>query len=204
MLRAAAAALVLPVLAGVASAQSAPIKLALVNTQELMAAAPGRAAAEATLNKEGDAYRVQIQKMQDSINAMLAKYQKDEPTLTAPVKDTRQKAIQSLETELQAQSLKFQQQFAARQTEVMAPITDAVKKVLDDIRVEGGYTAILANDAQSSSIVSYDKNIDITDRVVSRLRATAPAAAKTADSTKKPGAPAAPAGVTRPPKPPTQ
>jgi outer membrane protein len=201
MLRATVIALVLSATAGAVQAQGT-VKIGLVNTQALMEAAPGRAAAEATLTKEGDGYRAQITKMQDSINALLAKYQKDEPTLSATAKDTRQKAIQSMETDFQATQLKFQQQFAARQTEVMAPITDAVKKVLDDIRAEDGFTMILSNDPQTTNVVSFDKNMDITDRVVSRLRAT-PVKAIVADPKKPAGAPATPAGVTRP-KPPAQ
>lgn len=199
MLRATVIALVLSSVAGVAHGQG--IKIAFVNSQALMPAAPGYAAAESTLSKEGEGFRTTLQKMQDSVNAMLTKYQKDEPTLSAAVKDKQQKAIQALETDLQAKQLQFQQQFAARQNEVMAPITDAVKKVLDDIREEGGYAMILDNAPGASNIVSADKNLDITDRVVSRLRAT-PAQIK-ATTPAKPGAPASPAGVTRP-KPPTQ
>jgi outer membrane protein len=203
MLRATVIALVLSVVAGVAHAQTAPIKIAYVNTQALMEAAPGRAQAESILTKEGEGYRAQIQKMQDSINTLLSAYQKAEPTLSATAKDTRQKAIQALETDFQATQLKFQKAYADRTTEVMAPITDAVKKVLDDIRVEDGYTFILSNDPQTTIIVSADKNLDITDRVVSRLHATPATAVKAADTKK--GAPPAPAGVTRPPvKPPTQ
>jgi outer membrane protein len=143
--------------------------------------------------------------MQDSINGLLSKYQKDEPTLTAAVKDSRQKAIQALETEFQAKQVQFQKQFDDRTKEVMAPITDQVKKVIDDIRVEDGYAIILDNAPGAGNIVSADKNLDITDRVVSRLRAT-PAAKIAAPAATKPGAPASPAGVTgRPPvKPPTQ
>jgi outer membrane protein len=199
MLRATVIALVLSSVAGVAYGQG--IKIAFVNSQALMPAAPGYAAAESTLSKEGEGFRATLQKMQDSVNAMLTKYQKDEPTLTATVKDTRQKAIQSLETDLQAKQLQFQQQFAARQNEVMAPVTDAVKKVLDDIREEGGYAMILDNAPGASNIVSADKNLDITDKVVSRLRAT-PATVKAAPAA-KPGAPSTPAGVTRP-KPPIE
>jgi len=199
MFRATVIALVLSVAAGAAHGQG--IKIAFVNSQALMPAAPGYAAAEATLSKEGEGFRTQLQKMQDSVNAMLTKYQKDEPTLSAAVKDSRQKAIQSLETDLQAKQLQFQQQFAARQNEVMAPVTDAVKKVLDDIREEGGYAMIFDNAPGASNIVSADKNLDITDKVVSRLRAT-PASTKAAPAP-KPGAPSSPAGVTRP-KPPTQ
>lgn len=202
MFRATVIAFVLSSLAGVAQAQ---IKIAFVNSQALMEAAPGRPAAESLLTKEGESYRSQLTKLQDSVNAMLTKYQKDEPTLTAATKDSRQKAIQALETDLQAKQLQFQQAFAQRQSEVMAPVTDVVKKVLDDIRNENGYAMILDNAPGASNIVSADKNLDITDKVVSRLRATAaPVRATTTTTPQKPaGAASSPAGVTRP-KPPTQ
>jgi outer membrane protein len=189
--------------AGVTKAQQAPLKIAYINSQVLLDAAPGRAQAESLLMKEGEGFRTQLQKMQDSVNNLYAKYQKDEPTLTASKKEDRQKAIQSLETDLQATQLKFQQQFEQRKNEVMAPITDVVKKVIDDVREEGGYAMILDNAPGASVIVSADKNLDITDRVVSRLRATAKPTLPTAASP-KPGAPASPAGVTKPIKPPTQ
>ena len=203
-LRATTLALLISGLGSIASAQ-APIKIAFVNSQALMEAAPGRQAATDLLTKEGQGYQSQLQKMQDSINGLLTKYQKDEPTLSAAAKDTKQKAIQALETEFQAQQLKFQKQFDDRTKEVMAPITDQVKKVIDDIRVEDGYAIILDNAPGAGNIVSADKNLDITDRVVSRLKAT-PAVKVAAPAATKPGAPASPAGVTgRPPvKPPTQ
>jgi len=191
-------------LSSTATAQ-APIKIAFVNSQALMEAAPGRAAATDMLTKEGQGFQTALQKMQDSINGLLSKYQKDEPTLTAAVKESKQKAIQALETEFQAKQVQFQKQFDDRTKEVMAPITDQVKKVIDDIRVEDGYAIILDNAPGAGNIVSADKNLDITDRVVSRLRAT-PATKIAAPAATKPGAPASPAGVTgRPPvKPPTQ
>jgi outer membrane protein len=199
MFRATVIALVLSSIAGVAQAQ---IKIAFVNSQALMEAAPGRPAAESLLTKEGEGYRAQLTKLQDSVNALLTKYQKDEPTLTAATKDSRQKAIQALETDLQAKQLQFQQAFAQRQSEVMAPITDVVKKVLDDIRNENGYAMILDNAPGASNIVSADKNLDITDKVVSRLRATA-APVRATTTPQKPGAATSPAGVTRP-KPPSK
>jgi len=203
ILRATALALLMSGFSGVATAQQ-PIKIAFVNSQALMEAAPGRAAATDLLTKEGQGFQTALQKMQDSINGLLAKYQKEEPTLTAAAKDAKQKVIQGLETEFQAKQLQFQKQFDDRTKEVMAPITDQVKKVIDDIRVEDGYAIILDNAPGAGNIVSADKNLDITDRVVSRLRATP--AAKIAAPATKPGAPASPAGVTgRPPvKPPTQ
>jgi len=205
--RATTLALLISGFAGVAGAQQATIKIAYVNSAALMEAAPGRAAATDLLNKEGQGYQVQLQKMQDSINGMYSKYQKDEPTMSAAAKEAKQKSIRDLEQAFQAKQLEFQKAFDDRTKEVMAPITDQVKKVIDDIRVEDGYAIILDNAPGAGNIVAADKNLDITDRVVSRLRAT-PAAKLATPATApatKPGAPAAPAGVGKPPvKPPTK
>jgi outer membrane protein len=110
------------------------------------------------------------------------------------VKDKETKALQALEQELQTKNTQFQQQYDQRKQEVLAPITDMVKKVLDDLREEGNYSMILMNDPGQTPIVSADKNLDITDKAISRLRATKAPAIPAA----KGGAPSAPAGVTRP------
>jgi len=177
------------------------MKIAYVNTQALMEAAPGRDSATAILTREGNAFQAQLSKLQDSVNARLTKFQKDEPTMTAANKDKETKALQALEQELQTKNQTFQQQYDQRKQEVLAPITDMVKKVLDDLREEGNYAMILMNDPGQTPIVSADKNLDITDKAISRLRATkAPVIPAT-----KAGAPAGPAGVTRPgPKPPVK
>lgn len=201
--RATTIALLISGLAAGAGAQ-APIKIAYVNSQALMEAAPGRAQATDLLNKEGQTFQTQLQKMQDSINGLYTKYQKDEPTMSAATKESRQKTIRDLETSFQAKQLEFQKAFDDRTKEVMAPITDQVKKVIDDIRVEEGYAIILDNAPGAGNIVAADKNLDITDKIVSRLRAT-PAGKIAAPAAAKPGAPASPAGVGKPPvKPPTQ
>ena len=204
--RATTIALLIAGVAGGAGAQQAPIKIAYVNSAALMEAAPGRAAAADLLNKEGAGYQTQLQKMQDSVNALYTKYQKDEPTMSAATKESRQKTIRDYEAAMQAKSAEFQKVYDEHTKEVMAPITDQVKKVIDDIRVEEGYAIILDNAPGAGNIVSADKNLDITDKIVSRLRAT-PAAKLVAPNatTTKPGAPASPAGVGKPPiKPPTQ
>ena len=192
----------LPTVSGVAAARAQALKIAYVNTQALMEAAPGRDSATAILTREGNAFQSQLQKLQDTVNARLSKFNKEEPTMTPAAKDKETKAIQAREPELKTQNQQFQQQYDQRKQEVLAPITDLVKKVLDDLREEGNYSLILMNDPGQTPIVSADKNLDITDKAISRLRATkAPAI----PATPKGGAPAAPAGVgSKPPKPPAR
>ena len=174
--------------------QSAPtaFRMAFVNTNVLLDNAPGKTQAESTYARETRAYGDQLKKMSDSLNAMFTSYQKQEPTLTATQKETRQKALRDLQQQLQDKQQQLTQQAQQRQNELMAPIMEQVKKVLDDIRTEDGYSMIMTGDPQL--ILSYDKNLDITDRVVARLKTIAAMPTKV-------GAPvSAPAGVTRKPQ----
>lgn len=198
ILRAAPVALALAaVFSATAQAQQASFKIAYVNTAALLESAPGRAEAEATFQRETDTFRQQLKTLSDSLNTVIGAYQKAEPALSAAQKTTRQKSIQEMEQRFQERQNQLQQQAQQRQNELMAPIMEQVKTVLDQIRTEDGYAMIIANDPGQSVIVSADKNLDITDRVVARLK-TLSAPKPTA-----PGAAPAPSGVTRP-KPPTE
>ena len=116
---------------------SAPsqFKIAFVNAAVLLDNAPGKTQAESTYARETRGYGDQLKKMSDSLNTMFAAYQKQEATLTATQKETRQKAMRDLQQQLQEKQQQLAQQAQARQNELMAPIMEQVKKVLDDIRV---------------------------------------------------------------------
>ena len=175
------------------SSTTSQFRIAFVNTAILLDNAPGRSQAESTYARETRGYTDQLKKMNDSLNTLFTAYQKAEPTLTAAQKETRQKAMRDLQTSLQDKQQQLSQQAQQRQNELMAPIMEQVKKVLDDIRTEDGYSMIITGDP--NLILSYDKNLDITDRVVARLRTVA------STPTPKTGAPvSAPAGVTRKPR----
>ena len=170
-------------------------RIAFVNMAILLENAPGRVQAESTYARELRGFGDQVKKMSDSLNNMFSVYQKQEASLTATQKEAKQKTMRDYQEQLQEKQQQLTQQAQQRQNELMAPIMEQVKKVLDDIRTEDGYSMILTGDPQL--ILSYDKNLDITDRVVARLRTVA----ATPSSVPKPGAPvSAPAGVTRKPQ----
>ena len=194
-------------LAAAAVRAQACTKIAYVNTQVLMEAAPGRIAAESLLNKMGEGFRSALAREQDSAQKLLASYQKTSATMTAAAKDKAEKDLQALETDLQTKNQTYQQQFDAKRQEVLAPINDLVKSVLDGLLTEGCYAMILDNAPGASVIVAADKNLDITDKAVSKLRMQPAPKIKASETLTTPGkgAPAAPAGVTgKPPKPPTR
>ena len=182
-------------LSGQASAQAQ--KSGYIRSSVLLDQAPGRVEAQAQFEKETAPYGAQIKRMRDSLTAMIDGYQKAQATLSATARDARGRDIQAKEAEYQRRTNELQQKAQQREGELVQPILDRVKAAIEEVRVEGGYSFVFNAD-QGSSLVAMDKNLDLTDRVLTRLRASTAAVPKPAT-----GAPtAAPSGVTRPQTPP--
>jgi outer membrane protein len=178
-----------------------PQKIAYVDSKVILSRAPGRQAAEDQFNKEMEASRGQVQKMGDSLQTMIADYQKGQATLAANVREQREAAIRKKQEDYQTRAGALDQQMQQRQMELVKPIMDQIRKVLDEIRQEDGYAFILDAGSDAGVIVAADRNLDITEKVITRLKpvtASAPGTGKP-DSAKAPVGPRpAPAGVTRP------
>jgi len=179
--------------------QDAPQRIAFVDTSKILAQAPGRAEAEAVLAKEYTALQGQLKVMNEAAVKAFSDYQGLAATTPQAEKDRRLKLVTDKQTELQQKQREFDAQMTARQNEMLQPFVDQAKIALEDLRVEGRWTYILEA-GQGGSIVAADKNLDITDRAIAKLR-TMPKPSITpgkADSTaKKPvGAPLNdPAGI---------
>ena len=170
------------------------VKVAYVQTSVLLDQAPGRAEAEAQFDKETGTYRDQIKRMSDSLNAMVADFQKRQATLTPAARETQGKGLQAKEQEYQRRTQELEQKAQGRQSELVQPILDKVKAAIEEVRVEGGY-AMIFNADQGSPIVAVDKSLNVTDRVLSKLKGTT---ASAAPAPRPSSAAPAPSGVTRP------
>ena len=181
----------------------APVKLAYINSQKILADAPGRAEAEATYNREMATAREQLQRMDDSLKAMVATYEKDAPGLDSARRDARGKTIRDTEQAFSTRAADLNNQMQQRQADLARPLMDQVSHVLDEVRTQGGYTMIFDVGAQGSALVSADKSLDLTDAVLAKLKVLGPpkATSTTAPATTTPtkvGPAQKPAGVTRP------
>jgi len=174
-------------------ARAQGVKLAYVQTSLLLDQAPGRAEAEAQFDKESGTYRDQIKRMSDSLTAMINDFQKSQATLAAATRETRVKSIQAKEAEYQRRTQELEQKAQGRQAELVQPILDKIKAAIEEVRVEGGY-AMIFNADQGSPIVAVDKSLNVTDRVLTKLKGT------TASAPARPSAATpAPTGETRNP-----
>jgi outer membrane protein len=180
-----------------AAATAAPVtvKIGYINSALLLQEAPGRAEAEAQFDREVGAYRTQLQRMNDSLNTMMAAFDRDAAKLDTTTRAARGKVIRDRETEYQARARGLDSTMQARQAQLVKPIMERVQSVIEAIRQEDGYSMILDVGAQASVVVAADKRLDLTDRVLSRLKSQGAPPTTPAN-----GAIPQPAGVTRPKK----
>jgi outer membrane protein len=185
------------IVAGTASAQAqqgtaAPGKIAYINSAALLQQAPGRAEAEAQFDREVGVYRQQIQRMDDSLRTLVAAFDRDAPKLDSVTRESRRASIAKRETDYQLRARGLDSTMQARQAQLVKPIMERVQTVIEAIRTEDGYAMIFDVGAGTSVVVAADKKLDLTDRVLARLKSQgAPPASGTVPQ---------PVGVTPPKK----
>ena len=190
-----------------AAARAQAPKLAYVDVALLMEQAPGRADAQKQFETEASAIRAELQRMSDSLDAMVQSYQKEQAGLAAAARSAREKALQTRQGEYQQRAQALQQRGQAREAELSGTFETLVRDALNDVRTTGGFAMVFASGA-NSAMLSADKSLDITDQVLARMRtiaATRPAATRpgaTGAAAPSTGAPvAAPSGAARPKSP---
>lgn len=171
-------------------------KLAYINSQKILAEAPGRAQAESTYDREMGTARAQLQSMDDSLKTMVASFEKEAPALDSARREARGKVIRAKETEFSQRAQALNNQMQQRQADLAKPLLDQVSQVLETIRQQGGYTMIFDVGTSPNPLVSADKSLDITDQVLARLKQLGPP--KATVGTAPTGPAQKPAGVTRP------
>src|SRR5438105_5480401 len=175
------------------SVPAGPVKIGYINSAVILQQAPGRAEAEAQFDREVGVYRQQIQRMDDSLKTLMAAFDRDAAKLDSATRETRRTTINQREAEYQARARGLDSTMQARQAELVKPIMQRVQTVIETIRAEDNYAVILDVGAQVSVVVAADKKLDLTDRVLARLKSQGalPATSSTVPQ---------PAGVTRPKK----
>jgi outer membrane protein len=200
-------ALALPAATALATAQAPPSapKFAYVDSRVILQRAPGSAAIQAQITKERSDAQASVAKMQDTLRTMYDAYMKEKPTLSASQVEQREKALQQKNADFDQRVGQIDQEMQKRQFDLIQPMMTQIREVLDAIRSEESYTFIFDVGNDPGLIVAADKNLDITERVIARLKPVSVNISPRPDSTRPGATRPAPAGITKPPtKPPVQ
>ncbi len=170
-------ALVLLAGAGSAAAQApqtpagAPGRIAFVNARAILTGMAGWAKAESTYTKELQTATAEAQKLQAVMDSALSTYQQSQAMMSPSARTAREKALTAQRDSLEGKLQKLQERVGSRERELLSPMQQRLTAIIEGMRAEGNYAMVidLGNPAVGQLIVSYDKALDITDRVARRL-----------------------------------
>ncbi|MSR35534.1 MAG: OmpH family outer membrane protein [Gemmatimonadetes bacterium] len=155
------------------SAQAA--KIAYINSQSILAEAPGAKEAQTKFDSDMQTYRTEVQQMQTELEALVKQYEQQQAMLSPSAKQQREGDIRAKQKAYQDRLATIDQRAGQRQQELVQPVMDKINQVIEVIRGEGGYSLIF--DVSSGGVVAADPGLDLTPEVIRRLKAAATPAA---------------------------
>lgn len=155
-------------LVGAAPAVAQTPKVGYINSQQILARAPGTSEAQQAFEADMTQYRSEIDRMGKELEQLQDAYEKQQATLSAPAKQEKQQELQTKFAAYQQRVGELERTAQRRQAELVEPIMKRVTEVIEEIRAEGGYALIF--DAAAGSLITADPSLDLTDQVLARLQ----------------------------------
>ena len=141
--------------------------IVFVNTQVILPIAPGADSAQAAFQLVLNEFDQELQERATEIDSLLTAYRQQESLLDPAGRERKQQEIFAKQQEAQARQQELNVESDRRRTALLAPILERVTAVIDEIRVEQGYSIVL--DLTESGVVAADASLDITAAVLERL-----------------------------------
>ena len=139
------------VLALSASAQN--LKFAHVNFNELVMLMPEADAARAQMEASQKEAQETYQTMVEEYQAKAQKFQQNQATWTAAIKESKQKELADISNRIQEFDQSIQQELQQQQSQLMAPIQQKAIEAVNTLAKEGGYIYVF----EESSLLYIDK-----------------------------------------------
>ncbi len=158
--------LILSLSIGIANATN----LAYVNVERIMVEADDVQEAKSIFDSESQAWRTEIESMQQELEAMTAQYENKKLILNEQGKKDAEAKIKTKE---EALNRKMQQYFgqdgtaATRNAELLEPILDRINEVIQAIAIDDNYDMVL--DITAGNVLYAKDYMDITEKVIARL-----------------------------------
>ena len=149
--------------------QGGSAKIAYVNTQAILKQTPGYTKAESTFTKELETYRIEVQKLQATLDSAASDFDQQSVMLSPTQRAAKRKDLQGQQQKLEQRTQELQKRAATRERELLDPIQTKVNSVIEGVRAAGNYAVIFDVSAPNNGIVTADKSLDLTQRIIQQL-----------------------------------
>ena len=151
---------------GIASAQT--VKIAHVNTAEVLDAMPDKSKAEKKLEAYYNELQEQLKTMYTEYQNKLQDYQSNAETMSNLVKQSKEKELVDLESRITAFQGNAEQEFEAKRAELLAPLLEKIQNAINTVGKEKGCTYILDIATGTAVYIGTDA-MDVTKDVKAKL-----------------------------------
>lgn len=142
-------------------------QLVFVNTQAILPRAPGADEAQARFQEELEGYETELRSLATEIDSLVTAYRRQESLLDGPAKEQKQQEILEKQRAAQLRQSELEQRSEQRRAELLKPILDNIREVIEEIRAERQYAIVF--DVAESGVVAADPSLDITAAVLERM-----------------------------------
>jgi outer membrane protein len=167
----------------VLSAASAPAaaetKIAAIRTQSILREAPQIKAADAKLKGEFEKREKDLETEGKKLGEDIKKFQREADTMSPQQRADTEKGLNTRKIDFDLKQRQFAEQAQARNQELQREVREKLNKAIEDVAREQGIALVLQDPAFAAP------ELDITDAVLKRLGATAPAPAPAKSDKKK-------------------
>ena len=159
-------------LPGAVAAQG--LKIGYINSQDILAQAPGAQEAKNQFDADMVTYRAEVEQLRSDLETLVRQYEQQQALLSPSARQTRETDIRAKQQAYQERVAAIDERAGLRQQELVQPVMDRINTVIEEIRAEGSYALIV--DVSSGAVVAADPLLDLTQEVIARLQADATAA----------------------------
>lgn len=148
-------------------------RLAFISSRTILDSTPGYAAAESTFYREFQGMRDEVQKLQQQLDSAVQAFDQASIALSPAAKDAKRRDLQQMQDRMTRRSGALDSLARVRNQELLGPFQARINTIIQGIRAEGNYAFIFDGDAQGTGIVAADPALNLTSKVIERLRQSA-------------------------------
>ena len=141
-------------------------KFGHLDAQEVLISLPERAEAQASIEAAAGEYETEVARMQSELETKFADYQAKASTWPDAIRQQKERELQQLDAGLQEFGVTIQNDLAQMEQQLLSPMIERVRKAIEDVGKEQGYTYIFDT---STGVTLYNGGDDVTDLVKTKL-----------------------------------
>ena len=144
------------------------IKLAHVNSQELMKIMPGVDTAQKAIQDFAAQLETELKAMYAEFEKKYSDYERDGALMPQITRSAKEKELQDLQARIKKFEQDAQDALQEKQEELLKPIIDRAKKAIEEIAKENGYNYVFDTGIGTALLYS-DESDDIMSQVKKKL-----------------------------------